>query len=282
MKSTVMSYLDNLIAWADNLFASESREALSEATLIYVIASEILGRDARGRHAAAARRHVLRPARATLDAFANAMVEIENVLGGTGDVIATAPVLSPIGIIPTPQTFYFKIPLERPAARLLDDGRRPALQAPPLPVDHGCAARAGAVRRADRPGPADRRARRGRRPLERAHGTQRTASELPFHRAVPAGARLRERRARVRHVLQAALEKVDAGALALLQQTPQQQLLKDGDDVLQLQVQQAQKNIDALNSPTTSPSRATTSTTGRTRRTSPSTQELRCTPPRRS
>ena len=47
MKSTVMSYLDNLIAWADNLFASQSREALSEATLIYVIANEILGRHRR-------------------------------------------------------------------------------------------------------------------------------------------------------------------------------------------------------------------------------------------
>lgn len=43
MKSTVMSYLDNLIAWADNLFSTESREALAEATLLYVIASEILG-----------------------------------------------------------------------------------------------------------------------------------------------------------------------------------------------------------------------------------------------
>lgn len=43
MKRTVMSYLDNLIAWADNLFATNSREALSEATLLYVIAAEILG-----------------------------------------------------------------------------------------------------------------------------------------------------------------------------------------------------------------------------------------------
>ena len=47
--------------------------------------------------------------------------------------------------------------------------------------------------------------------------------------------------------LQAALEKSDAGALALLQQTTQQQLLTDGNDVLDWQVQQAQKNLDALN-----------------------------------
>ena len=47
--------------------------------------------------------------------------------------------------------------------------------------------------------------------------------------------------------LQAALEKSDAGALALLQQTTQQQLLSDGNDVLDWQVQQAQANIEALN-----------------------------------
>ena len=47
--------------------------------------------------------------------------------------------------------------------------------------------------------------------------------------------------------LQAALEKSDAGALTLLQQTTQQQLLTDGDDILGWQVQQAQDDIDAAN-----------------------------------
>ena len=47
--------------------------------------------------------------------------------------------------------------------------------------------------------------------------------------------------------LQAALEKSDAGALALMQQTLQQQLLADGSDVLDWQVQQAESNLAALN-----------------------------------
>jgi len=46
--------------------------------------------------------------------------------------------------------------------------------------------------------------------------------------------------------LQAALEKSDAGALALLQQTTQQQLLTDGNDVLEWQVEQAANNVEAL------------------------------------
>ena len=108
MKSTVMSYLDNLIAWGDNLFATESREALSEATLIYVIASEILG---------PAPSAVPPPAHADmsytqleplLDAFANAMVNIENVIGGAGG--SGWEGISTQGNLPLPQTFYFTIP----------------------------------------------------------------------------------------------------------------------------------------------------------------------------
>ena len=110
MKSTVMAYLDNLIAWADNLFASESREALSVATLIYVIASEILGPEPTA---------VTPPPHADmsfdqleplLDAFANAMVEIENVIGPTGEIAELRERFTEIGFIPRPQTFYFKIP----------------------------------------------------------------------------------------------------------------------------------------------------------------------------
>jgi GH18 family chitinase len=39
----VMAYLDNLIAWGDNLFAQNTRESINEATQIYVLAKEILG-----------------------------------------------------------------------------------------------------------------------------------------------------------------------------------------------------------------------------------------------
>jgi|GEM_PF-2211090 len=85
MKNAVMKYLDNLIAWGDNLFSSDSREAISEATLLYVLALQILGR-----------RPEIIPARAKpevqtyatikdkLNAFGNAMVASENVLLSSG------------------------------------------------------------------------------------------------------------------------------------------------------------------------------------------------------
>ena len=47
--------------------------------------------------------------------------------------------------------------------------------------------------------------------------------------------------------LQSALEKSDADALTLLQQTLQQQLLSDGSQIFDWQVQQAQSQIDNLN-----------------------------------
>lgn len=112
MKRAVMSYLDNLIAWADNLFSSDSREALNEATLLYVLAGEILGPKPQAvvppQHADASYDD-LEP---QLDVFANAMVNIENYVpagGGPGAGNGGPP-------IPRPQTFYFKVP---PNDRLL-------------------------------------------------------------------------------------------------------------------------------------------------------------------
>ena len=43
-KTVVMKYIDNLIAWGDQLFRRDTLESLTEATQLYVLASEILGR----------------------------------------------------------------------------------------------------------------------------------------------------------------------------------------------------------------------------------------------
>jgi hypothetical protein len=44
MKTTVMKYLDNLIAWGDNLFRLDTIESINEASQIYLLAAQILGR----------------------------------------------------------------------------------------------------------------------------------------------------------------------------------------------------------------------------------------------
>jgi hypothetical protein len=109
MKRVVMSYLDNLIAWGDSLFATTSREALNEATLLYVIAAELLGPKPQlipPPPRASASWNELEP---QLDAFANALAAIENyVPAGTGGGAPGGGAGSPP--LPAGQTFFFKIP----------------------------------------------------------------------------------------------------------------------------------------------------------------------------
>ncbi len=241
MKSTVMSYLDNLIAWADNLFSSQSREALSEATLLYVIASEILGPTPQ---AVTPPQHAdesfdqLEPA---LDAFANAMVEIENVIGGAGGGTGDGGT----GSIPGPQTFYFKIPpndkllgyWSTVADRLQKMRHCQSITGAPLelalfdaPIDPGLliAAQAAGVDLSSVLTSIFA-------PLPSYRFTSLYPIALDFVNAVRAyGAEL-----------QAALEKGDAGALTLLQQSLQQQLLIDGNEILGWQVEQAENNAEA-------------------------------------
>ena len=43
-KTVVMKYIDNLIAWADQLFRGNSLESINEATLLYVLAAKAQSR----------------------------------------------------------------------------------------------------------------------------------------------------------------------------------------------------------------------------------------------
>lgn len=43
MKTVVMKYLDNLVAWADQLFRRDSIESVNEATQLYILATQLLG-----------------------------------------------------------------------------------------------------------------------------------------------------------------------------------------------------------------------------------------------
>ena len=244
MKSTVMSYLDNLIAWADNLFSSQSREALSEATMLYVIASEILGPTPTAVPPPPHADESFDQLEPSLDAFANAMVEIENVIGGAG---GTGGTVSGNGSIPVPQTFYFKIPANPKllgywttvAGRLFKMRHCQTITGAPLelalfdaPIDPGLliAAQAAGV---------DLSSVLSNifAPLPNYRFTSLYPVALDFVNAVRAYGAL----------LLSALEKSDADQLAVLVATNQLQLLSDADQIFQLQVDQAQNAIDALN-----------------------------------
>ena len=80
-KCVVMKYLDNLIAWGDQLFRRDTLESINEATQVYVLAAQILGR-----------RPVVIPKRGTpsvqtynsldprLSDFSDRLVQVENLV----------------------------------------------------------------------------------------------------------------------------------------------------------------------------------------------------------
>ncbi|HEY9259592.1 neuraminidase-like domain-containing protein, partial [Chitinophaga sp.] len=80
-KALLMKYLDNLIAWGDNLFMQNTMESLVQATQLYILADKLLG----------PKPMIIPPAvpvpdetynqlEVKLDAFSNAMVDLENLL----------------------------------------------------------------------------------------------------------------------------------------------------------------------------------------------------------
>jgi Tc toxin complex TcA C-terminal TcB-binding domain/Neuraminidase-like domain/Salmonella virulence plasmid 28.1kDa A protein len=83
MKAVVMRYIDNLIAWGDQLFRRDTIESINEATQLYILASEILGRRPESVPARAKAKvqtfRTLDDVEA-LDSLSNAMVEIESFL----------------------------------------------------------------------------------------------------------------------------------------------------------------------------------------------------------
>ena len=85
-KTTVMSYLDNLIAWADQIFARDTIESVNEATQLYILAARLLGPRPEKASApvvpAVQTFHSLETA--GLDDFSNALVQGEDVLADMG------------------------------------------------------------------------------------------------------------------------------------------------------------------------------------------------------
>lgn len=80
-KNAVMKYLDNLIAWADYLFRQDTIENINQATQLYILAAEIVGR----RPEVLETRGVIEALnydeleKAGLDAFSNALVQLETI-----------------------------------------------------------------------------------------------------------------------------------------------------------------------------------------------------------
>lgn len=88
MMAAVMAYLDNLIAWADDLFRRDSLESINQASQLYILAAEVLGERPREIAAHEGTRRVINgqvvrnfnDLRSHLDAFSNALVTLEGMV----------------------------------------------------------------------------------------------------------------------------------------------------------------------------------------------------------
>ncbi|RKG52238.1 hypothetical protein D7X30_34170 [Corallococcus sp. AB011P] len=107
-KSVVMKYLDNLIAWGDQLFRQDTIESLNEATQLYVLAAEILGRGPTSIPPRALPQvqtyNSLDP---TLTSLSNKLVELEQIVPAPRPDTVAVPAGTPP---PLPKLLYFCVP----------------------------------------------------------------------------------------------------------------------------------------------------------------------------
>ena len=101
MRNTVLRYIDNLIAWGDQLFRRDTIESINEATLLYILASNILGK-----------KPEVVPARANpveksfsqiagqLDPISNVKVELETFISSSDQVEEEEIILMPYFCLP--------------------------------------------------------------------------------------------------------------------------------------------------------------------------------------
>ncbi|NLR82361.1 neuraminidase-like domain-containing protein [Chitinophaga eiseniae] len=244
-KSLLMKYLENLIAWGDNLFMQNTMESLVQATQMYILADKLLG----------PKPMIIPPAvpvpdetynqlELKLDAFSNAMVDLENL-------VPDLNLLPHKGAeLPTPHntvsSLYFCIPANDHLLSYWDTiadrlykirncedingvHRVLALFAPP--IDPGMLVRAAAAG------------------LDISAVTAMLNAPLPlyrFHVILQKATELAEQVKAMGAALLSALEKKDNEALALLRAGEeiklQQQLLL----IRQTQVEEATQSIDAL------------------------------------
>jgi hypothetical protein len=244
-KAVLMKYIDNLTEWGDYLFRQDTMESIAQATQMYILADKLLGPKPRT---------VPPPIKAPyetydqierkLDAFGNALIDLENILPDFSVLPEGGAELPPPPI--TLSTLYFCIPQndkmleywDRIEERLFNirhcrniDGveRSLALFAPP--IDPGMLVRAAAAG------------------LDISTVLAGLNAPTPFYRfnvLSPKATELVQEIRALGNSLLSALEKKDGEALGLLRSDLEIKVLKAVRDVKNLQISEASEQIDIL------------------------------------
>jgi hypothetical protein len=119
MKNVVMKYLDNLIDWGDMLFRQNTIESINEATQLYILAANILGKrpesiPARATSGYYTYQELLDATNGVLGLLSNPLVNIESFFGPNAGIPTNAPAGNTSGTTAPPpvfgKMFYFCIP----------------------------------------------------------------------------------------------------------------------------------------------------------------------------
>lgn len=257
MKNVLMKYLDNLIAWADNLFKRDTIESINEATQLYILAANLLGERPKQLPARVKRedKTFLELSDAGLDALSNAMVAIESFLAPNDapgvDIYNTS---AQVGVTRPKeevsiqlQTFYFCLPKNDKLLQYWDtladrlfkirncmniDGatRQLALYEPP--IDPALLVRAKAMGLSTET------------VLDDIYGNGK-----PFYRFAYMVQKANEVLNDVKALggaMLSAMEKKDAEALSLLRSVQEYDVLEKVKDIKTQQVEEANRNLDNL------------------------------------
>jgi hypothetical protein len=245
-KTVVMKYLDNLIAWGDQLFRRDTIESINEATLLYILAAEILGqRPVRLPEKEHESKTFQQLSDQGLDAFADALVEIENMLpaNGAGDAVW------PSGeepLLPSGMMLYFCVPPNdkllgywttvanrlhkiRHCMNIEGVARQLALDEPP--IDPGLLVRAAAAG------------------VDISNALNDLNAPLPHYRfgvMLPKAVDLCNDLKSLGGALLSALEKRDAEELAVIRATQERSVLTLIEAVKKQQIDEAVKTIESL------------------------------------
>jgi hypothetical protein len=110
-KTVVMKYIDNLIAWGDQLFGRDTIESINQATQLYILAATLLGPRTqkvppRGRMAAKTYAEL----RSSLDEIGQAMVLFENDLPFSSRATTGEATAQTMGLMGIGRNSYFCLP----------------------------------------------------------------------------------------------------------------------------------------------------------------------------
>jgi len=244
-KALLMKYLNMLIEWGDYLFRQNTMESITQATQMYILADKLLGDKPRQVPP------VVKPVHETynqmerrLDAFGNALIDLENILPDLSVLPEGGNELPPAPV--TLSTLYFCIPQNEQILAYWDtiadrlfkirnsqniDGieRSLALFAPP--IDPGMLVKAAASG------------------LSLSDILAGLNAPLPYYRFLTLAQKATELAQEVRGLgnsLLQALEKKDAEDLSLLRSELELKVLNAVKDMKKLQIEEAGEQIEVL------------------------------------